>query len=92
MIPIKSARIGYDPLSADLSYPGDRRRFCYLAKILNIEYEIYNPLHKYDLVIVTEGSDISHWRRVKNGPKIIFNQNDSYLAEKLNLKLKYLRY
>jgi len=86
MIPIKTARIGYDPLSADLTYPGDRRRFCFFAKSINLNYEIYNPSNEYDLVILTEGSDISHWRRIENGPKIIFNQNDSYLSEKLSVR------
>ena len=86
MIPLKSVRIGYDPFSADLSHPGDNRRFCFLAKLLNIKYEIYNPQNNYDLVILNEISDISYWRRIRQGPKIIFNQNDSFLAEKFNFK------
>ena len=85
MISLKSVRVGYDPISSDLSHPADRRRFCYLAKLFDIEYEIYNPLKKYELVILNESSDISYWRRIKKGPKIIFNQNDSYLSKKFKL-------
>ena len=86
LIPIKAARIGFDPTSPTLQHPADRRRFCYFAKSLDINYELYNPKNKYDLIILTETSDISYWRRSHSDAKIIFNLNDSYLSESLNIK------
>ncbi len=83
---IKSAKIAYDPISGDLNHPADKRRFCYFAKTIHLEYEVYNPSHQYDLIILTESSDISYWRRLEKGPKLVYSLTDSYLAEKNNLK------
>ena len=86
MIPIKTARIAFVPISPDLTHPADRRRFCYLAESINLEYEVYKQGSDYDLIILTETSDISYWRRLNKDSKIIFNLTNSHLAEGLNLK------
>ena len=86
LIPIHSARIAFDPISHDLNHPADRRKFCYFANAINLKYEIYHPKKEYDLVIISETSDISYWSRKKKVPKIIFNLNDSYLAEGLTFR------
>ncbi len=83
---IKSAKIAYDPISRELNHPADKRRFCYFAKTVGLRYEVYKPNHQYDLIILTESSDISYWRRQKKGPKLIYSLTDSYLAEKINFK------
>ena len=88
MIPINTAKIAFDPISRDLNHPADRRRFTYFAKTMGLNYEIYDRKKNYDIVILSETSDISLWRRSKKDFKIIFNLNDSYLSERNNIKSK----
>lgn len=76
---ISSLRIGYAPYSNLLNSPGDSRRFVQYAKKRNINFEIANYNHKYDIVILTENSDISLWSKYKNG-KIVYDLIDSYLS------------
>jgi glycosyltransferase involved in cell wall biosynthesis len=73
--------IGYVPLSGDLSHPGDRRRFCFYAKKRGIDFEIADPSKKYDAIVLSQGADLSQWRRYPaDKGKIIFDFVDSYLA------------
>ena len=71
LIPIHSARIAFDPISHDLNHPADRRKFCYFANAINLKFEIYDPNKEYDLVIISETSDISYWSRQKKITKVI---------------------
>ena len=88
MNPISSAKIAFDPISRDLSHPADRRRFTCFAKLMGLDFEVYNSQKNYDIVILSETSDITFWSRSKKDFKIIFNLNDSYLSEKKNIKSK----
>jgi len=85
---LKDLRVGYVPYSNNLQQASDRRRFCYYAKKRNIEFEIANPLEKYDLIIVTQKSDLSLWSQYSNSEaKIIYDLIDSMLAiPKSNIK------
>jgi hypothetical protein len=79
MINLSSLRIGYVPNSPLLDAPGDRRRFVQYAKIKKIRFEIADPKKKYDVVILSECSDLSVWSRY-HGCVIIYDLIDSYLA------------
>jgi glycosyltransferase involved in cell wall biosynthesis len=73
-------RIGYVPYSADLSQPGDRRRFPYYAERRGIEFELADPREAYDIVVVTPRADLTRWSRYRPGrAKVVFDIVDSYL-------------
>lgn len=72
-------KIGYVPISQNLQHPGDSRRFIFYASKKGLDYEIANFQKKYDIVILTQNSDISLWSKYEHG-KIIFDLIDSYLA------------
>jgi hypothetical protein len=72
-------RIGYSPLSTSFEAPGDRRRFVAYARARNIPFEIANPEERYDVVVLTEGADISVWPDYQHG-KIVYDLIDSYLS------------
>jgi glycosyltransferase involved in cell wall biosynthesis len=75
----KKLKVGYSPLSADFSQPGDRRRFCHYAESRGVPYEIADPSKAYDLVVVTEGGDLSVWSDYRRG-KVVFDFVDPYLS------------
>jgi len=81
-------RIGYGPLSDDCLIGGDLRRFCYYAKKRKIKFEIANPSETYDLIFLTQRSDITVWSQYQRGNcKIIYDFVDSYLSvPKWNIK------
>ncbi len=84
---LKSIRIGYVPMSKNLTSPGDKRRFIYYANRRNINFEIANTSEKYDLVIVTQNSDLSVWKDYNKDTVIVYDFIDSYLAiPKNNIK------
>ncbi len=72
-------RIGYAPISSSLKAPGDRRRFVAWATRRSIPFEIAEYGESYDLVVLTQMADISHWVDWHQG-KIAFDFIDSYLA------------
>jgi hypothetical protein len=72
-------RIGYVPITQDLDGPGDRRRFVHYARRRGREFEIARAGRAYDLVVVTQGADLSVWRRYTRG-RILFDTTDAYLA------------
>jgi hypothetical protein len=72
-------RIGYSPLTASFEAPGDRRRFVAYAQARNIPFEIADPKERYDVVVLTEGADISVWPDYQHG-KIVYDLIDSYLS------------
>ena len=66
---------------ADLSAPGDRRRFAYYARHRDLDFEVHRPGQRYDLVVLSARADLSTWRRApRDGTKIVFDLIDSYLA------------
>jgi glycosyltransferase involved in cell wall biosynthesis len=75
----KRLKVGYAPLSADFSQPGDRRRFCRYAERRGVRYEIADPSKAYDVVVVTEGADLSAWPEYHRG-KVVFDFVDPYLS------------
>ncbi|MBT5400020.1 glycosyltransferase [bacterium] len=80
-------KIGYVPLKSDLiTAPGDYRRFVNYAKIRGIDYEVAALDRVYDVVVITQGADITLWRDYKHGI-IIYDLIDSYLSiSRFNLK------
>jgi glycosyltransferase involved in cell wall biosynthesis len=85
---LRSIRVGYVPMSKNLNSPGDKRRFVYYANLRNINFEIADPSKKYDLIVITQNSDLSLWKDYEKGTtKIIYDFIDSYLAiPKSNVK------
>jgi glycosyltransferase involved in cell wall biosynthesis len=73
-------KIGYVPHTADLSAPGDRRRFVHYAAARNIPFELATPAKRYDLVILSERADITTWPRYPKGI-LVYDLIDSYLNE-----------
>jgi hypothetical protein len=81
MVEISGLQIGYVPYSADLRQPGDRRRFVHYAHRRGVPFEIADPDKHYDLVVVSQGADVSTWRRYgSRDSMIIYDLIDSYLA------------
>jgi hypothetical protein len=78
-------RIAYAPYKADLSAPGDRRRFVAYAKSRGIDFEIARPREGYDLVVLSGHADFTYWAGYAHG-KVVLDLVDSYLAEARNLK------
>jgi hypothetical protein len=74
-----AARIGYSPLTANFGAPGDRRRFVAYARARNVPFEIADPNERYDLVVLSEASDISVWPDYHRG-KIVYDLVDAYLS------------
>jgi len=83
---VRQPRIGYVPYSTSLDRPGDRRRFVAYARARNLKFEIARPDECYDLVVLSEVSDISVWCDYPHG-KLVFDFIDSYLEiPRTNLK------
>jgi glycosyltransferase involved in cell wall biosynthesis len=80
-------KIGYVPLNPDLvTAPGDYRRFVRYANIRGVSYEIAKLEKVYDVVIVTQGADITLWKDYQHGV-IVYDLIDSYLSiPKTNIK------
>jgi hypothetical protein len=81
-------RIGYVPYSAELTQPGDRRRFPFYAEKRAIGYELAERDGNYDVVVVTPRTDLGYWARYRPGDaKLVFDLVDSYLdIPRTNLK------
>ena len=77
---MKGMRVGYAPYRADLSAPGDRRRFPHYARRRGIEFELAVPGRAYDLVVLSARADIARWVRAEPGTRVVFDLIDSYLA------------
>jgi glycosyltransferase involved in cell wall biosynthesis len=74
-------RVGYAGYSADLSAPGDRRRFPFYAEHRGIAFEPADLGRDYDLVVLTPKADLMRWSRYRPGDsKLVFDIVDSYLA------------
>jgi glycosyltransferase involved in cell wall biosynthesis len=83
----KNLKIGYVPLNSDLTTaPGDYRRFVKYANIRGIRFDIANTDKIYDIVVVSQGADITLWRDYEHGV-IVYDLIDSYLSiPKTNIK------
>lgn len=76
---VRKLRIGYQPLSADLSHPGDRRRAVFWAQ--NRGHEIITDLHQpVDVILLTERANFGLYPKSAHGVPIIFDLVDGYLA------------
>ena len=89
---LQHARIGYVPISNSLNSPGDKRRFTYYANKRNLNFEIADPLKKYDVIVITQNADLSIWSQYDTGgAKIVYDFIDSYLASPKNNIKGWLR-
>lgn len=88
--PSSPFRIGYVPYSADLTNPGDRRRFPAYAQARGIAFEIAQPDQAYDLVVLSEVADLGAWLEYRKG-KLVFELIDSYLAIPLTDPMQLMR-
>lgn len=76
---MKKLRIGYQPLSPDLSQPGDRRRVAFWAK--NRGHTIITDLdEQVDVILLSERADFGAFPLKARGVPIIFDLVDGYLA------------
>ena len=76
---MKKLRIGYFPLSIDLSAPGDRRRLVFWAKSRGHTI-IPNEDKAVDVVFLSEKADLGAFARDKVSAPIILDLVDAYLA------------
>lgn len=76
---MKKIRIGYVPISNDLSAPGDRRRVAFWAKDRGhqIVLDLSEP---FDVLLLSERSNLSAYRKGVGGRPIVFDLVDGYLA------------
>ena len=84
---MKNIKIGYWPNSKSLDAPGDRRRFIFYLENRNLDFEIFQPDKKYDLVYLSQTADISQINEIKKtGAKIFYDNINSYSSEKLSMR------
>ena len=84
---LRKLKIAYSPYDNFKDYPGDRRRFLFYTNTRNINYEIYNPSKNYDLVFLSEASDIGIAEKLyKTETKVIRECINSYYLEHNNSK------
>ena len=88
---LNNLKIAYSPYSDDFKFCGDRRRFCFFANEIQLNYTKYNSKLNYDVVVLSPVSDLSEIKKIKSkGTKIIIELVDSYLI-KTNLIKDVLR-
>ncbi len=76
---LNKLNIAYWPNSYTEDKPGDRRRFYYYADKKNISFELYNPSKSYEIIILSQKSDLSLTKAMKRtGAKVIYDCNNSY--------------
>ncbi len=86
---MKPLRIGYQPLSPDLSQPGDRRRVVFWAK--HRGHEIVTDLNEpVDVYLLSEKADFGLFPKKAAGVPVVFDLVDAYLAKE-NLAKDWLR-
>lgn len=73
-------RIGYVPYDRSLERAGDRRRFCAYARRRGIDLKIADPHSAYDIVVVSEGGDLSVWKDYRGSAKVVYDSVNAYLA------------
>jgi hypothetical protein len=76
---MRKLRIGYWPMSSDLSHPGDRRRVVFWAN--HRGHKIVTDLtQKTDVILLSEKADLNSFSKKAAGTPIIFDLVDAYLA------------
>lgn len=86
---MRKLRIGYWPISSDLSHPGDRRRVVFWAN--HRGHEIVTDLtQKTDVIILSEKADLNSFSKKAAATPIIFDLVDAYLSPE-NGTLDWLR-
>ena len=80
---LKNLVIAYIPYSKSLDGASDRRRFVFFANQVKLNYELYNPNKKYDLVIANTLSDPELLLKLPKKTKLIFDFSDAYMAENI---------
>lgn len=84
---MKNLKIGYWPNSKSFDAPGDRRRFIFYLENKDIDFEIYSPDKKYDLVYLSQAADISQINEIKETGAMVFYDNiNSYSSEKISVR------
>jgi hypothetical protein len=77
--PMKKLRIGYVPNSRNLDAPGDRRRIIFWAKARGHKI-VTNLDDKFDVLVLSERSDLGFYVNRKINAPVIFDLVDGYLA------------
>lgn len=76
---MRKLRIGYSPLSDDLSAPGDRRRIVYWVQQRG--HELISDLsQKVDFIVASENSDFNSSYFINRDVPLIFDLIDAYLS------------
>ena len=75
-------RIGYVPLSPDLSVPGDRRRFPRYAAARGIDVDLVKDWEGLDLVVLSSEADITRWVGAPPETGLILDLPDAFLDER----------
>ena len=86
---MKKLRIGYVPNSKNLDSPGDRRRIVFWAKARGHEI-VTNLDDKFDVLVLSERSDLGFFVNRKINVPVIFDLIDGYLARE-NLAKDWFR-
>jgi hypothetical protein len=76
---MRKLRIGYVPNSKNLNAPGDRRRLVFWAKARGHEV-VTNLDEKFDVLVLSERSDLGNFANRKIEVPVIFDLVDGYLA------------
>ena len=76
---MKKLRIGYVPNSKNFDAPGDRRRIVFWAKARGHEI-VTNLDDKFDVLVLSERSDLGFFVNSKIKTPIVFDLVDGYLA------------
>lgn len=59
--------------------PCNYRRFAKFSQIAGLQAELYNHEKKYDIIVITQNSDLSVWGNLpRSGTKLVFDFVDSY--------------
>jgi hypothetical protein len=82
---MKKLRIGYFPLSKDLTHPGDRRRLVYWAQTRGHEL-VLNPDQNIDFIVASETTDLYQLLRSHKGIPIVYDLIDAYLTPDSQLR------
>jgi hypothetical protein len=74
----RKIKVGYYPLSKDLTHPGDRRRLKFWADNRGVNLHI-DPDSKMDLIFVSEKSDFFSIAKSHSNTPLIYDLIDGYL-------------
>lgn len=82
---MRKLRVGYQPLSPDLTQPGDRRRVVFWAKQRG--HKIITDLNEpVDVILLSERADLGAFSRKRSEVPVILDLVDGYLSKEEVLK------